>query len=129
MTSILSTEPWTQDPAVVNIPWRLTVEDFTLARAGRLGQANEKQPLKLGIFWTDGAVQPQPPITRGLHVVAREVEKAGHKACSQKLVPLCVSVNLYFLDCQLGASFAKYSQTSSCEFGRQKSNGFTKIIS
>ena len=67
----------------MNIPWRSAVEDFTLARAGQLGQANEKQPLKLGIFWTDGAVQPQPPITRGLHVVAREVEKAGHKACSQ----------------------------------------------
>jgi amidase len=83
MTSILSIEPWTQDPRVVNIPWRSTLEKSTLARAEQRGKANDKQPLKLGIFWTDGVVKPQPPITRGLHIVAQEVKNAGHKVCSQ----------------------------------------------
>lgn len=80
MTSILSIEPWTRDPAVVNIPWRSAVEETILARAGDLGQANDQPPLKLGIFWTDGVVTPQPPITRGLHIVAQKVKKAGHRA-------------------------------------------------
>lgn len=80
MTSILSTEPWTQDPGVVNIPWRSALEESTLARAGQLGTANDKLPLKFGIFWTDGMVKPQPPIARGLHIVAQELKNAGHKA-------------------------------------------------
>lgn len=90
MTSILSTEPWTQDPRVVSIPWRSALEESTLARAGRLGKANGKQPLKLGVFWTDGVVKPQPPITRGLHIVSEAVKRAGHKACSENFFRLFV---------------------------------------
>ncbi|KAK3372148.1 amidase signature domain-containing protein [Podospora didyma] len=58
LRSVLSTEPWRKDPAVVPIPFRQEVVDDTA-----------KRPLKLGVLWTDGTVGPHPPITRGLHEV------------------------------------------------------------
>lgn len=79
MTSLLSTKPWLRDPWVVNIPWRQDIEDSTLARASSDGSANKQVPLKLGVFWTDNAVGPHPPIIRGLRIVSETLEKAGHK--------------------------------------------------
>lgn len=80
MTSILSIHPWLRDPNVVNIPWRQEITDATLRRAAADGSSNDAVPLKLGIFWTDGVVTPQPPIARGLRLVVEAVKKAGHKA-------------------------------------------------
>ena len=80
MTSVLSTEPWLRDPKVMPIPWRQEITDTTLQRAAPDGSSNDALPLKLGVFWTDGVVTPQPPISRGLHLVADAVRKAGHKA-------------------------------------------------
>ena len=78
MTSVLSTKPWLRDPEVVTIPWRQEIADNTLARARTNGAANDKLPLKLGVFWTDNVVAPQPPITRGLHTVVDTLRAAGH---------------------------------------------------
>ncbi|MCJ1270630.1 hypothetical protein MMC22_010527 [Lobaria immixta] len=79
VTSILSTQPWLRDPWVINIPWRQDIVDSTLARASSDGSANKQVPLKLGVFWTDHVVGPQPPILRGLRTVSKTLEKAGHK--------------------------------------------------
>lgn len=79
ITSILSTQPWLRDPWVINIPWRQDIVDSTLARASSDGSANRQVPLKLGVFWTDHVVGPQPPIFRGLRTVSKTLEKAGHK--------------------------------------------------
>jgi amidase len=79
MTSILSTQPWIRDPAVVSMPWNSDVEKATLARASANGAANEKQPLKLGVFWSDGVVGPQPPIKRGLRLVHDVLKSTGHR--------------------------------------------------
>jgi amidase len=67
MEAILSTKPWLRDPEVVAIPWRKEVVQ---------GVA---KPLKLGIFWSDDAVTPHPPITRGLKMVVEAAKKAGHQ--------------------------------------------------
>lgn len=77
LSSLLSTEPWLRDPNVVPIPWRPEIVQHTLDR-GIIGNGASK-PLKLGVFWTDGVVTPQPPIERGLKIVADAVRKAGHK--------------------------------------------------
>lgn len=79
MTSILSTQPWIRDPAVISMPWNSDMEKSTLARALPDRLANEKLPLKLGVFWTDGVVGPQPPIKRGLHMVHDVLKSMGHK--------------------------------------------------
>ncbi|KAI1430788.1 amidase signature domain-containing protein [Xylaria sp. CBS 124048] len=76
----LSTKPWLRDPVVVPIPYRDEVAREYAARANPDGTAKTSAaPLKLGIFWTDGVVQPHPPITRGLQIVVDAVRRAGHK--------------------------------------------------
>ena len=75
--SVLSTKPWLRDPAVVPIPWRQHILDFISARVGPGGKAKE-QPLKLGILWRNGSVEPHPPVRRGLKMVAEAVRQAGH---------------------------------------------------
>ena len=77
--SILSTEPWLRDPAVVPMPFRQDAIDAVLSRA----DANEVAkttgpPLKLGILWTDGIVGPHPPIKRGLRMVVDAIRNVGH---------------------------------------------------
>ena len=79
MTSILSMEPWLQDPNVVRMPWNDDVVKSTLARASEQGSANEERPLKIGVYWTDGVVEPQPPIRRGLKIVHDALKDMGHK--------------------------------------------------
>ncbi|KAH0536017.1 hypothetical protein FGG08_007084 [Glutinoglossum americanum] len=79
MASVLSTQPWLRDPEVISIPWRQEIADSTLERASPDGAANDRLPLKLGIYWTDGVVGPHPPVLRGLHTVLNAVKKAGHK--------------------------------------------------
>ncbi|RYC59146.1 hypothetical protein CHU98_g7066 [Xylaria longipes] len=76
----LSTKPWLRDPAVVPIPFRDEVMGEYMSRANPDGTVNDAAlPLKLGVLWTDGAVQPHPPITRGLRIVVEAMRNAGHK--------------------------------------------------
>jgi amidase len=75
--SLLSTEPWIRDPAVVPIPWRKQILDSISARVGLGGKAKDR-PLKLGIFRRDASVEPHPPVRRGLKMVAEAVDGAGH---------------------------------------------------
>ena len=79
MSSILSTEPWLRDPVVIRMPWNLEMEKSTLARAKPDGSANQDLPLKVGLFWTDGVVGPQPPIKRGLQLLHDLLKSRGHK--------------------------------------------------
>ncbi|KAI1213560.1 amidase [Annulohypoxylon truncatum] len=80
LESILSTQPWIRDPAVVPVPFRQDVVDDYLQRVNTDGTAKQgHRSLKLGILWSDGVVHPHPPVTRGLHMVANAIKKAGHK--------------------------------------------------
>lgn len=79
LTSLLSTQPWIQDPNVVRMPWDHVMERSTLARANPDGSAKTEAPLKIGFYWTDGLVMPHPPVTRGLHIVHDVLKRMGHK--------------------------------------------------
>lgn len=82
LRGILSTKPWLKDPAVIPMPFRQEVIEDYMSRVEPSGQAKgPRQALKLGIFWTDGVVQPHPPITRGLRIVVDAVKHAGHQVC------------------------------------------------
>lgn len=60
MHTVLAAEPWLHEPALLPIPWNTSYH------------VPPHQPLKIGIMWDDGVVQPHPPITRALRaVVAR----------------------------------------------------------
>jgi len=101
MSSILSTQPWLRDPEVPTIPWRQELVDEVFQRVSTEdGHVLENRlPLKLGIYWTNGVVEPQPPIRRGLQMVVDAVKKAGHKVVEWN--PPCQStakrVHLAFL--------------------------------
>ena len=82
MSSVLSAKPWLRDPNVVNIPWREELVTSCLSRAESDGSANDSLPLKLGVYWNDGVVTPQPPIARGLRTVVEAIQAAGHKVNS-----------------------------------------------
>ncbi|OIW30790.1 amidase [Coniochaeta ligniaria NRRL 30616] len=75
LRALLSTQPWIKDPAVVPIPYRQDIYDAYLAR----GSAAGAKPLKIGVVWNDGMVEPHPPVQRGLKLLAEAVKNAGHK--------------------------------------------------
>ncbi|CAG1972961.1 unnamed protein product [Fusarium graminearum] len=78
--SVLGTEPWLRDPAVLPIPFRKEMMDSYLSRADSKGNVKSgERPLKMGVLWSDGMVGPHPPVLRGLRVVAEALKKAGHK--------------------------------------------------
>ncbi|KAM0306261.1 hypothetical protein HYE67_002275 [Fusarium culmorum] len=78
--SVLGTEPWLRDPAVLPIPFRKEMMDSYMSRADSKGNAKSgERPLKMGVLWSDGMVGPHPPVLRGLRVVAEALKKAGHK--------------------------------------------------
>jgi Asp-tRNA(Asn)/Glu-tRNA(Gln) amidotransferase A subunit family amidase len=54
MKTIIDSEPWLTEPALVPISWN---SDF---------QISAQKPLKIAIMWNDGVVIPHPPITRAL---------------------------------------------------------------
>ncbi len=91
LKSVLATCPWYQDPAVVPIPYRQQAADDILARVKSDGTATHR-PLKLGILWTNGIVEPHPPIRRGLKIVAESLKSAGHEvntSSAATLLPAC----------------------------------------
>lgn len=78
LKAVMATRPWLNDPAVVPIPYRQDVLDAFGSRASPDGTSKEP-PLKIGILWTDGVVEPHPPIRRGLKLLADAVQSAGHR--------------------------------------------------
>ena len=72
--SILSQNPWLYDPGVVEMPWR---DDQYQAVWDRVNDSTGE--LTFGLMKTDGIVNPQPPVARAVSMVAKAVEKAGHK--------------------------------------------------
>ena len=78
MSSILSTEPWMRDPKVVGMPWKSDIEQSILARVNPDGSAKQVLQLKFGIFWSDGSVAPQPPVSRGMCLLHDLLKQKGH---------------------------------------------------
>lgn len=109
MTSVLSTSPWLRDPNVVKMPWNSEAETSTLARANADGSASDV-PLKIGIYWTDGVVTPQPPVTRGLRIICGLIQDLKHKVTCSLMVDASVIVHkrltVPLSDRRLGATFA-----------------------
>ncbi|CRG82703.1 Putative amidase C550,07 [Talaromyces islandicus] len=60
----LKNDPWKYEPALLDIPWKREVDI--------------PKKLKVGIMWSDGVVQPHPPITRALKQVVAELQNQGH---------------------------------------------------
>lgn len=115
LRAVLSTRPWIKDPAVVPIPYRQEMVSEVLSRSNPDGTATDK-PLKFGVLWTNGIVEPHPPIRRGLKMVAESLKKAGHKV----RIKLSCCDYLGFADCigtagrRLEPAVPCYSETGAC---------------
>ena len=64
MKIVIGAKPWIVEPSLLPLPWRDT-ESY-------LNQRGAKK-LTVGIMWSDGIVNPQPPITRALKEVAEKL--------------------------------------------------------
>jgi amidase len=60
----LKNNPWKYEPTLLGIPWKEEVD--------------VPKKLKIGVMWSDGVVQPHPPITRALKQVVVELQNQGH---------------------------------------------------
>jgi amidase len=68
MRTIVDSEPWNTEPALIPIPW----QEFRLPN---------RRPIRIGVLWHDETVRPHPPITRALRLVSkkmRELQSTGH---------------------------------------------------
>ncbi|OAL51348.1 amidase [Pyrenochaeta sp. DS3sAY3a] len=64
MKAIINSEPWLTEPALIPMPWR----SYTIP---------QNRPLKIGVLWNDGVVEPHPPITRALKIMASGLQEQG----------------------------------------------------
>ncbi|EXJ91639.1 hypothetical protein A1O3_00189 [Capronia epimyces CBS 606.96] len=60
MSTYLNSQPWYKDVTLVPLPWR----EITL-----------QKHLKIAIMWSDGVVNPHPPVQRALRQVATMLQK------------------------------------------------------
>ena len=67
--ALLSSEPWLHDPEVLPIPYRADAEYHP----------ETSKDLSFGILTSDGVVNPHPPITRAVRMVAEALKAEGHK--------------------------------------------------
>jgi amidase len=55
MKTIIDSEPWLEEPALIPMPWR----PYSVPT---------DRPLRIGVLWHDGIVMPHPTITRALNL-------------------------------------------------------------
>ncbi|KAK0615153.1 amidase signature domain-containing protein [Bombardia bombarda] len=72
LRSLLSTEPWLQDPYVIPLPWR-EAEEYN----PNSGDATNETKPSFGFMDNDGVVTPHPPVQRGLRMVRDALNEAG----------------------------------------------------
>jgi len=72
MKSLLSQQPWLHDPLCHEMPWRDEPEK-------QVRDLISTSRLAFGIIKHDGIVAPHPPVQRALDIVAKALQKLGHK--------------------------------------------------
>ena len=62
MKTIIDSQPWLEEPALIPMPWRTY-------------SVPTDRPLRIGVLWHDGIVHPHPPITRALKLVTHKLKQ------------------------------------------------------
>ena len=76
--AVLDQEPWLHDPLVTEMPWR----DEQARQLLEL--ANSPKKLAFGVLKHDGKAGLHPPVARALEILAKTLEKLGHKVFEWK---------------------------------------------
>ncbi|KAJ5612581.1 hypothetical protein N7510_005775 [Penicillium lagena] len=78
--SVLSQEPWYQDPLVLELPWRDAIVEET---RNLIQQAQAGSPtLAFAMMHWNGIDRIHPPVARGLRIVEQTLKRLGHKVIS-----------------------------------------------
>jgi len=107
MKAVIDAKPWLKDPLAVRKRWN--EEEYNLIDHGY------GKNLCFAILWDDGDTVPHPPILRGLEIVKKALEVAGHRVIDWK--PL-KHIEIYetlvsLVSClKLGTDIVRYSVTS-----------------
>lgn len=67
--TVVSAEPWLDDPKCHPIPWRQDVSEGIL----------NGRKLRIGVQDWDGCVLPQPPVRRAMRELEQRLRVAGHE--------------------------------------------------
>lgn len=62
MKTIIDSQPWLTEPALIPLPWR---------------EVELPKTLKIGVLWHDNVVLPHPPIQRALRLITGRLKEAG----------------------------------------------------
>jgi amidase len=81
---LLESEPWREDPNVIDLPFRAEKYDAIAKRAGASGYSSGR--LVLGLMACDRNVRPHPNVARAVEHVKETLEKEGHEVCRQSIV-------------------------------------------
>ncbi|KAH9949475.1 general amidase [Amylocystis lapponica] len=68
--AVIDAKPWRRDPLAVRKDW--SDREYALAEHGT------GRKMCFAIMWHNGVIKPQPPILRGMQVVKKALEAAGH---------------------------------------------------
>ena len=82
--TLLESEPWREDPNVIELPWRAEKHDAIAKRAGASGYSSGR--LVLGLMACDKNVQPHPNVARALEHVKETLEIEGHEVYHQSIL-------------------------------------------
>ena len=82
--TLLESEPWRDDPNVIELPWRAEKHDAIAKRAGASGYSSGR--LVLGFMACDQNVQPHPNVARALEHVKETLEKEGHEVYHESIL-------------------------------------------
>lgn len=63
-SAALANRPWDHEPSLIEIPWKRDVQI--------------PSRLKFAVIWTDGLIQPHPPVTNALREVVATLKASGH---------------------------------------------------
>lgn len=63
-SAALANRPWDHEPSMMEIPWKKEVQT--------------PSKLKFAVIWTDGVIQPHPPVTNALQEVVSSLKSSGH---------------------------------------------------
>lgn len=113
--SLVQMKPWKYDYTVHPLAWRSDVEK----------EYAEKKKLKVGIFRTDGVIDPSPACTRALETTEAALRKAGHEIV--EINPPSPYRGLCIASIQLNSDGAK-TATSALRWGEWNDRGVVQML-
>ncbi|EHY52325.1 Acetamidase [Exophiala dermatitidis] len=81
MKTLIDQQPWLDDPSLLPMPWNYTPNHSNSSTAkSYLTKPDGTKRLKIGVLWSDGVVQPHPPVSRALREVTTKLQSTSNNS-------------------------------------------------